>query len=126
MLRRMEDMPIGTLGFEAVGEVEDDDWEHTVEPALRQTIAAGEKVRMLYMLGPRSGEVDGDAVGADARFRARHLSSFERLAVVGDQDWMRPALATLSFLLPGQAKAFRTAELGAAKHWVAAGPDSGS
>jgi hypothetical protein len=32
MLRQMTDMPVGTIGFEAVGEVEDDDWEDTVEP----------------------------------------------------------------------------------------------
>ncbi|MBS1679641.1 MAG: STAS/SEC14 domain-containing protein [Actinobacteria bacterium] len=126
MLRRIDDMPAGTLGFEAVGEVEDDDWRDTVEPVLRETIATGAKVRLLYLLGPRSGEVEGDAVGAEAGFRARHLSSFERLAVVGDEDWMRPALATLSVLLPGRAKAFRTAELAAAKEWLAAEPQAAS
>jgi hypothetical protein len=40
MLRRMVDMPVGTIGFEAVGEV-DDDWEEAVEPVLRQEIADG-------------------------------------------------------------------------------------
>ncbi len=49
MLRRIEDVPAGTIGFE----VEDDDWEDVVEPRLRQRIAAGEKVRLLYLLGPR-------------------------------------------------------------------------
>lgn len=37
MLRRVTDMPSGTIGFEAVGEVEDDDWEDTVEPVLRHS-----------------------------------------------------------------------------------------
>lgn len=120
MLRKIEDMPAGTIGFEAVGEVEDDDWRDAVEPALRDLIASGAKVRLLYVIGPRGGEVEGDAFGADAEFRARHLSSFERLAVVGDEDWMRPALAALSFLLPGKAKAFRNSELAAAKDWLAA------
>jgi hypothetical protein len=32
MLRPMNDMPAGTIGFEAVGEVDDDDWEDVVEP----------------------------------------------------------------------------------------------
>ena len=36
MLRRITDMPAGTIGFEAVGEVEDDDWEDAVEPVLRR------------------------------------------------------------------------------------------
>jgi hypothetical protein len=119
MLQRIKDMPAGTLGFKAVGEVEDDDWEDAVEPVLRETIAAGAKVRLLYLLGPGTREVEGDAVAADAGFRARHLSSFERLAVVGDEDWMRPALSAFSFLLPGKAKAFRVAELDAAKEWLA-------
>jgi hypothetical protein len=39
MLRQMKDMPAGTIGFEAVGEVEDDDWEDAVEPVLRREIA---------------------------------------------------------------------------------------
>jgi hypothetical protein len=59
MLRRIEDMPPGTIGFEAIGEVE-------------------------------------------------------------VEDWMRPALAALSFLLPGQAKAFSNSDLEAAKAWLAA------
>jgi SpoIIAA-like len=84
VLRAMTDVPAGTIGFEAVGEVE------------------------------------GDAMKADTGFRARHASSFERVAVVGDEDWMRPALGALSFLMPGKAKGFRVAELDDAKAWLTA------
>jgi len=119
MLRRMTDLPVGTIGFEAVGEVEDDDWEDAVEPVLRQEFADGRKVRLLYVLGPGARDVEGDAIKADTEFRARHASSFERVAVVSDEDWMRPALRTLSFLMPGKAKGFRVAELEDAKAWLA-------
>jgi hypothetical protein len=119
MLRRLTDMPAGTIGFEAVGEVEDDDWEHDVEPVLRSEVAGGGKVRLLYLLGPQAREVEGDAMKADAGFRARHASSFERVAVVSDEDWMRPALRTLSVLLPGKARGFRVRDLPAAKEWLA-------
>jgi hypothetical protein len=118
MLRRMTDMPTGTLGFEAVGDVDDDDWEDTVEPVLRREIAEGRKLRLLYMM---TGDLEGDAVKADAKFRARHASSFERLAVVSDEDWVRPALRALSFLLPGESKGFRVRELDEAKAWLTAG-----
>jgi stage II sporulation SpoAA-like protein len=123
MLRQVHDMPAGTIGFEAAGEVEDDDWEHAVEPVLRQEIAAGRKIRLLYVLGPATREVEGDAMKADTAFRTRHASSFERVAVVSDEDWMRPALRTLSFLMPGKAKGFRVRELGDAKAWLAADGD---
>ena len=124
MLRRINDMPAGTFGFEAVGEVEDDDWEHAVEPLLRSEIAEDRKVRLLYLLGPESREVEGDAMAADTEFRARHASSFERVAVVSDEDWMRPALRALSFLLPGKAKGFRVHDLEAAKTWLAEDADA--
>ena len=123
MLRQLKDMPVGTIGFEAVGEVEDDDWEDTVEPVLRREIAEGRKVRLLYVLGPETREVEGDALKADTGFRARHAGSFDRVAVVSDEDWIRPALSALSFLLPGKAKGFRGRDLAEAKAWLAADSD---
>jgi SpoIIAA-like len=123
MLRRIADMPGGTIGYEAVGEVDDDDWEDTVEPVLRREIAEGRNVRLLYLIGPGARGVEGDAVKADTGFRARHASSFDRVAVVSDEDWVRPALRALSFLMPGKAKGFRVRELAEAKGWLAAEPD---
>lgn len=124
MLRQIGDMPPGTIGFEAIGEVEDDDWERAVEPVLRRQIAEGQKVRLLYLLGSEAREVEGDAMTADTGFRARHATSFERVAVVSDEDWMRPALRALSFMLPGKAKGFRVRDLEAAKAWVAEDADA--
>jgi SpoIIAA-like len=119
MLRRMDEMPAGTIGFEAIGEIEDDDWEQTVEPILRAEIADGRKIRLLYLLGPQAREVEGEAMTADTGFRARYATSFDRVAVVSDEDWMRPAMRALSFLLPGKARAFPVQELAAAKSWLA-------
>jgi hypothetical protein len=114
----MDDMPAGTLGFEAVGDVDDDDWQETVEPVLRREIAEGRNVRMLYLIGPSAREMEGDAMKADTGFRARHASSFDRVAVVSDEDWMRPALRGLSFLMPGKARGFRVRELEQATAWL--------
>jgi hypothetical protein len=121
MLRRMDDMPAGTIGFEAVGEVEDDDWEEAVEPLLRQRIAAGEKVRLLYLVGPEASDVEGDAMKADAGFRAGHAGAFERVAIVADESWVKPAMKAWSILMPGKARAFAVHDLPAAKTWLGEG-----
>lgn len=118
MLRRISNMPAGTIGFEAVGEVEDDDWEDAVEPVLRREIADGRNVRLLYLYGPEARDIEHDVLAADTGFRARHATSFERVAVVSDEDWMRPALRVLSFLLPGKARGFAVRDLPAAKAWL--------
>ena len=121
MLERMPDMPVGTIGFEAIGEVEDDDFERSVEPVLRAEIAAGRKIRLLYLLGPGMREYEGDALAEEMKFAARHPTSYERVAVVSDEDWLRPALRILSVLVPGQLRAFPVARLAAAKDWLALG-----
>jgi hypothetical protein len=122
MLKQMADMPPGTVGFDAIGEVDDDDFEKTVEPVLRRIIAEGRKVRLLYLLGVRFREYEGDALKEEMKFAIHHPSVYERVAVVSDEEWLRPALRLLSVLVPGQLRGFRVAELAAAKSWVAAGP----
>src|SRR3954447_2286039 len=73
---------------------------------------------LLYQFGADARDVEGDAMTADAGFRARHATSFDRVAVVSDEDWLRPAVRALSFLLPGSAKAFHVRDLEAAKAWL--------
>ncbi len=125
MLKRMRDMPIGTVGFEAIGKVEDDDFEDTVEPVLRAEIAAGRKIRLLYLLGPELREYEGDTLAEEMKFAARHPTQYERVAVVSDEDWLRPALRVLSVLVPGQLRAFPVARLAAAREWLAAADGAG-
>jgi hypothetical protein len=123
VFRQMSDMPAGTIGFEAVGDVDDDDFEDVVAPVLRQEIADGRKVRLLYLLGPQLREYEGDAAQEDLKFAARHATAYERVCVVSDESWLRPALRMLSVLVPGQIRAFPVASLEDAKRWVADGLD---
>jgi hypothetical protein len=86
-------------------------------------IAAGGKVRVLYLLGPRMRKYEADAFGEEVRFVAHHPSAYERVAVVTDEEWLRPALRLLSMLVPGQIRAFPVAALDDSKSWIAGGLD---
>jgi hypothetical protein len=123
MFKRITDMPPGTAGFEAVGEIDDDDFEDVVAPVLRQQIASGHKLRLLYLLGPQLREYDGDAAQEELKFAARHATAYERVGVVSDESWLRPALRLISVLVPGKIRAFPVADLDDAKRWVAEGLD---
>jgi hypothetical protein len=108
MLRRMENMPAGTIGFEAVGEVEDDDWEEAVEPVLRQEIAEGRDGRLLYLIGTGAREVENEA---------RHVL---RARGGGERRGLDTRCAACAFLSPsGKARGFRVRDLAAAKAWLA-------
>jgi hypothetical protein len=119
MIRLLGEMPVGVLGFEAVGDVERDDYENVLVPAVSAALAEHGKVRLVYVLGPEFDEYEGDAIWEDVKLGARHPASFERIAVVTDARWARPATKLFSVLWPGKARAFGLDELALAKAWAA-------
>lgn len=121
MLRILRNMPVGVLGLEAIDDVEEEDYQNVLIPAVEAAIAEHGKVRLVYVLGPAFDEYEGEAVWEDLKLGARHPASFERIAVVTDARWVGTAMRVFSVLFPGQARAFPLAQLEAAKGWAATG-----
>jgi hypothetical protein len=119
MIRLLDDMPAGVLGLEAVDDVEKEDYQKVIVPAIDKALAQHEKVRLVYVLGPEFDDYEGEAVWEDLKLGARHLTSFERMAIVTDARWAGPAVKVFSVLWPGQARAFPLSELESAKRWAA-------
>jgi hypothetical protein len=119
MIRLLSGMPVGVLGVEAVGGVDEDDYKSVLDPAVDSMIAEHGKVRLVYVLGPEFDDYEGDAVWEDVRLGARHPASFERVAIVTEAHWARPAAKLFSVLLPGKARTFGLGELEVAKRWAA-------
>ena len=119
MIRLRSDMPVGVLGLEAVGDVEREDYENVLIPAVSAALAEHGKLRLVYVLGPEFDDYEGDAVWEDIKLGVQHPGSFERIAIVTDARWARPATKVFSVLWPGKARAFGLAELAAAKAWAA-------
>ena len=120
MIRLLRHMPPGVLGLEAVDDVEKEDYEDVIRPAVEAAIAEHGKVRLVYVLGPEFDDYEGEAVWEDLKLGGRHPTSFERVAVVTDARWAGPAVKVASLLVPGQARAFPLAQLDEAKSWAAA------
>jgi hypothetical protein len=121
MIRLLDDMPAGVLGFEAIGDVERHDYLNVFVPAIENAVAEHGKARLVYVLGPEFDEYEGDAAWEDLKLGLRHPASFERIAIVTDARWASPAIKMFSILWPGQARAFPLTDLAAAKAWAAEG-----
>jgi hypothetical protein len=120
MIRLRSDLPAGVLGLEAIDDVEKDDYENVLLPAVEAAIAEHGKVRLVYVLGPDFDDYEGEAAWEDLKLGTRHPAAFERIAIVTDARWAGPAIKVFSLLWPGQMRAFRLAELETAKQWAAA------
>jgi hypothetical protein len=123
MIRLLSGMPAGVLGLEAVDDVEKEDYENVILPAIETALAEHGKVRLVYVLGREFDDYEGGAAWEDLKLGLRHPTKFERVAVVTDARWAGPAIKVFSVLWPGQARAFPLAELAAAKNWAAEDPD---
>jgi hypothetical protein len=122
MIERLTDMPAGTLGFRAVGEIESEDYEEVLVPELRRALDAGEGLRTLYVIEDLD-EIEPGALWADSKLGlnlgVRHHDAFVRSAIVTDIGWMARASKMFAWMVPGETRVFPRAELQQAKAWVA-------
>ena len=119
MLTLIEDLPEGVVGVEAHGKVTAEEYDEVLVPAVEAARAKDGRVRLLYVLGHSLPDYTAGAAWEDTKLGLGHLGSWERIAIVGDVDWLHHAVHGLGWLMPGEIKVFRLAELDAAREWVA-------
>ncbi|HEX6254458.1 MAG TPA: STAS/SEC14 domain-containing protein [Euzebyales bacterium] len=119
-VRIIAGLPDNTIGFVAEGEVTGDDYTSTIDPAVEQALTTNDKVRLLYVLGEDFTGYSGVAMSEDGRLGMTHLTSWERIAVVADQDWIRHTVDVMGHLIPGSVRVFTLAEEPQARAWVIA------
>ena len=123
MIERLTDMPPGTIGFRAAGDIEREDYDRVLGPELRRAVEAGTGLRTLYVIEDLD-EIEPSALWADSKLGfdlgVRHREAWIRSAIVTDIDWMARATKLFAWMIPGEARVFPLAELEQAKAWVAA------
>ena len=122
VIERLTDMPPGTIGFRAAGEIERDDYDEVLVPELRRALEAGGGLRTLYLIDDLD-EIEPGALWADTRLGfdlgVRHHEAWIRSAIVTDIHWMARATKLFAWMIPGEARVFPRDELEHAKAWVA-------
>jgi hypothetical protein len=118
MLHPLDDLPPGVIGFEAVGEVEADDYERVLDPAVDAAANDG-RIRLVYVLGDRFTGYSAGAAWQDTRLGLTHLKAWDRLALVSDLDWVEHLVGLFGWMVPGDVKLFGLNELPRAIDWAA-------
>jgi hypothetical protein len=122
MIERLHDMPPGTLGFRVDGDVEREDYDELLRPALQGAVESGGRLRTLYLIEDLD-DIEAGALWADAKLGfdvgVKHHDEWDRSAIVTDIDWMARATKVFAWMIPGEARVYPVAELEQAKAWVA-------
>jgi hypothetical protein len=117
MFRILHDMPPGTVGVEAVGDVTEEDYRTVLAPVIEEALRR-QDVGLLYVLGGESDSYSAGAAWKDTKLWAKHLKGWERVALVSDADWLENAVKAFGWLLPGEVKVFETDDVPEAKAWL--------
>lgn len=118
MIEQIHDLPDNVLGFAATGTVTASDYESVIIPAVEALFARQNKVRFLYHLGEDFSGFEAAAMWDDTKLGLKHLSGWERMAVVSDVEWLRAAIRIFGLAIPGQVRVFHNRELAEAKKWI--------
>ena len=118
MIKQLEDMPAGVVGFEASGMLRAEEYKDVIVPALERAAESGD-LRFVLVI-PEFKGMTGSAVWEDLKTGVSHLRHWKKIALVTDVDWMSHLTSLFGWMTPGQTRVFSMAERDEALALVAA------
>ena len=123
MIQYLDDLPSNIVGFKATGEITELDFADTVMPKVKTLIERTYKLNYLLVL---ETSVKNFTIGAwmkDAIMGIKHLTKWNRAAIVSDVDAIRTFTDFFSYLMPGEFKGFEHKDLQEVIDWVSGETD---
>jgi SpoIIAA-like len=122
MIENVTDLPPGTLGFRATGKITSDEYRQMIEP-IYAALERGEKLNVYFELADDFDGLDLGAVLQDVKAAGsvglKHRSSWQRMALVTNKDWVRHGASAFGWLAPGELRLFEPSERDQARAWLA-------
>jgi hypothetical protein len=91
-------------------------------PPIRETIANGERIRVLAVIDDFQGLEPGgllEELKAAGKLGSAQDSLRSYFAVVCDTDWVRRSIVLFGWLVPGEIRVFTTDQRADAETWLA-------
>lgn len=123
MITIIEDAPDNVAAFRAVGKVTKDDFENTVMPHVKAKVELYDELNYLFYLDTKLEEFTTGAWLQDAWLGIKNLSKWNRCAIISDEEGVHNFTETFSKVMPGEFRAFTTAQLGVAAKWCETGEE---
>jgi hypothetical protein len=117
MMTILDGLPPQVLGVRVSGKVTHADYRKTLIPHAEAMIADG-PISLLYVIGKDFSGYELRTLRDDGAFGIRYWRDFRRIAVVGDESWVRATLALFKPLVPCEVRLFSRLQLSAANAWV--------
>ncbi len=119
VIQLIDGAPEGVLAFEFVGEVDSEDYEAVLKPAVEEMLAGGNRLRFVIEISAEFDRFTAGAEWQDMTLGFSHLGDWQRCALVTDIGWVEHAAKALGWLMGGRLQLFDIDELKTALEWAA-------
>jgi hypothetical protein len=120
MIQIITNLPANVAGFRASGEVTKDDYQNVVEPHVKSLVEKTGELNFLLKLDTDVKNFTAGAWLSDLSLGIKHLTKWNRAAIVSDSDAVINFTDGFSYLAPGEFKGFKKSEFEDAVNWVSA------
>ncbi|MEL7664942.1 MAG: STAS/SEC14 domain-containing protein [Methanosarcina mazei] len=118
MIEPIPGLPENVVAVTASGVLTGEDYERVLVPDIEEKVKKYGKIRLLYQLNERFEGFTDKAMFEDATIGIRHITDFERIAVISDVEWIINAVKIFEFIIPGSVRVYRNKEFPEAKAWI--------
>ncbi|MCC4768706.1 STAS/SEC14 domain-containing protein [Methanosarcina sp. DH2] len=118
MIEIIQGLPENVVAVTVSGILTGEDYDRVLVPAIEDKAQKYGKIRLLYQLSEDFEGFTDDAMLEDARFGIRHITEFEKIAVVSDVEWIINAVKVFKLVIPGSVRTYRNKDLSEAKAWI--------
>jgi stage II sporulation SpoAA-like protein len=118
----MSGLPDGVDGLEAQEIVTSEDYAQVFAPLVDCVRQRGQRLRLLYQMGPGFNRLTPGALWADGRLGARYLPLLDGCALVTDIDWIQGSGRSIATWLPCPMRIYDNAHRDDAARWLASLP----
>ncbi len=117
-LTPIEGLPNDVIAVTAKGTITAQDYQEMLVPLVNSKLGSHDKLKLLFVFGPDFDGYSAGAVWDDARFGLSHFTSFSKVAIVTDVEWLRISAKVFGPLMPGEVMVFPVDQLDDAKDWI--------
>lgn len=114
----IEGLPRDVVGIDIRGLITSQDYSGTLVPLIDHRAQEHDKLKMICVLGDYFDGYSPGAMWDDLRFGFSHLTTFSKVALVTDQEWIRHSAKLFGMLMPTEVMVFDLADLEEAKAWI--------
>lgn len=118
MIEIIQGLPNHVAAFSATGKITEDDYFNTINPLVDEIVKKFGTVSYLLVINTALNNYSAGAWIQDALLGFKHLSKWNRLAIVSEKKSIKEFTNTFGNLIPPKTKGFLMTEIDDAKTWV--------